>query len=72
MAETAFQTWRTASGVIHDEMDRLIRSRWPDTVEDRQVRKIQYMALIERRDAAARDFLRREPEFHQRLAGGGP
>jgi hypothetical protein len=58
MTETAFQTWRTASDIIHGEMDRLMKSGWPDTVEDRQVRKIQYMALIERRDAAARDFLR--------------
>jgi hypothetical protein len=58
MTEKAFQNWRTASGIIHDEMDRLINSAWPDTVEDRQARKIQYMALIERRNVAARDFLR--------------
>jgi len=74
MTENSFQTWRAALGVIHDEMDRFIKSGWPETVQDRQVRRIQYVALIERRDAAARDCeleggeTKRDPDVAQLYA----
>jgi hypothetical protein len=38
-------------------MERLILSDWPRTQEENQVRKLQFMALVERRDEAARNFL---------------
>jgi hypothetical protein len=41
---------------INLEVDRLILSAWPRTREENQVRKIQFMALIERRNEAARHF----------------
>lgn len=44
---------------INLEVDRLILSAWPRTREENQVRKIQFMALIERRNEAARHFSRR-------------
>jgi hypothetical protein len=39
-------------------MDRLITAGRPQTAEERQVRQLQFTALIERRDAAARNLLR--------------
>ena len=38
-------------------MDRLITAGRPDSAEERQVRQIQFTALIERRDGAARSLL---------------
>jgi hypothetical protein len=38
-------------------MERLILSEWPRPQEENQVRKIQFMALVERRSEAARRFL---------------
>jgi hypothetical protein len=39
-------------------MDRLLTAGWPETAEERQVRKIQFMALIERRNVSAQKFLK--------------
>jgi hypothetical protein len=39
-------------------MDRLITAGRPQSPEERQVRQLQFSALIERRDAAARNLLR--------------
>jgi hypothetical protein len=38
-------------------MDRLVIAGRPQTPEERQVRQLQFSALIERRDAAARNLL---------------
>jgi hypothetical protein len=38
-------------------MDRLIAAGRPQSPEERQVRQLQFTALIERRDAAARTLL---------------
>jgi hypothetical protein len=41
-------------------MDNLLkpaRKGWPGTPEERRIRHLQFMALIERRDAAARKLL---------------
>ena len=38
-------------------MDRLITAGRPDSAEERQVRQLQFTALIERRDGAARSLL---------------
>jgi hypothetical protein len=39
-------------------MDVLLAAGWPETAEERQVRKIQFMALIERRNVAAQNFVK--------------
>ena len=57
MSQGALIDWRNESDTIHNEMDRLLASGWLTTAEERQVRKVQFMALIERRDIAARNFL---------------
>ena len=54
----AFQDWRRERAEIEREMDRLIAAGRPSTAEERQVRQLQFTALIERRDAAARSLLR--------------
>jgi hypothetical protein len=57
MSEGALIDWRSEAEAIHREMDLLFKAGWLETVADRQVRQVQYLALIERRDAAARRLL---------------
>jgi hypothetical protein len=57
MAQDVLKAWKRECEAIHNEMDCLLKAGWPVTTADRQVRKLQFMALIERRDAAARDLL---------------
>jgi hypothetical protein len=57
MSQGTLIDWKNESEAIHNEMDRLLASGWQETAEERQVRKMQFMALIERRDVAARGFL---------------
>ena len=57
MVTTAFQDWRRECEAVQKEMDRLITAGRPQTTEERQVRQLQFTALIERRDAAARNLL---------------
>jgi hypothetical protein len=60
MSNGSFVDWKNECEAIHAEMDQVLRSGWLCTTDERQVRRLQYLALIERRDAAARKFLRRE------------
>jgi hypothetical protein len=53
-----FQDWKRECAEIEREMDRLITAGRPSTAEERQVRQLQYTALLERRDAAARNLMR--------------
>ena len=53
----AFQNWKRECEEIEREMDRLITAGRPDSAEERQVRQLQFTALIERRDAASRSLL---------------
>ena len=53
-----FVDWRTELEAIHREMDAVIKSGWLYTTQEREVRRTQFQALIERRNAAARKFLR--------------
>jgi len=53
-----FQDWKRECAEIEREMDRLITAGRPSTTEERQVRQLQYTALLERRDAAARNLMR--------------
>jgi hypothetical protein len=57
MASNPFQDWRRECEAVQKEMDRLIIAGRPQTPEERQVRQLQFTALIERRDAAARTLL---------------
>jgi hypothetical protein len=52
----ASEIWRECE-TINQEMESLILSDWPRSHEENQVRKIQFMALVERRSEAARRFL---------------
>ncbi len=58
MISNEFQDWRRECEVVQREMDRLIKAGRPQSPEERQVRQLQFSALIERRDAAARNLLR--------------
>ena len=58
MANNEFQDWRRECEAVQKEMDRLITAGRPQSPEERQVRQLQFSALIERRDAAARNLLR--------------
>jgi len=51
-------SWKEECAIIHKEMDRLLTAGWPETAEERQVRRIQFMALIERRNVAAQNSLK--------------
>jgi len=57
MAETEFEAWRAECQAVHKEMDRLLLAGRPQSPEERQIRQLQFVALIERRDAAARRIL---------------
>ena len=57
MTGNPFQDWRRECEAVQKEMDRLITAGRPQTPEERQVRQLQFTALIERRDAAARNLL---------------
>src|SRR5258708_35583621 len=54
---SASDVWRRECDAINQEMERLILSDWPRSQEENQVRKVQFMALVERRSEAARRFL---------------
>ena len=56
-SSSASEIWRRECEIINQEMERLILSDWPRSQEENQVRKIQFMALVERRSEAARRFL---------------
>jgi hypothetical protein len=57
MSEPAFQDWRRECAAIDKEMDRLIKAGRPESAMERQVRQMQFAALIERRATAARNLL---------------
>jgi hypothetical protein len=55
---SAFQDWRREREAVEKEMDRLVAAGRPNSPEERQVRQLQFTALIARRDAAARNLLK--------------
>jgi hypothetical protein len=61
MASNMFQDWRQECEAVQKEMDRLIVAGRPHSAEERLVRQLQFTALIERRDAAARQLLSATP-----------
>src|SRR5262249_25084151 len=59
MQGEAFQNWRRGREAIERKMHHLITGDVPASIEERQVRRTRFAALIERREAAARELLRR-------------
>ena len=57
MHDEALRDWRQECDAVEHEMDRLIRSPVPGSAEERQVRRIQFVALVERREDAARKLI---------------
>jgi hypothetical protein len=62
----ALISWKEECDIIHSQMDRLLAAGWPETAEERQVRKIQFMAMIERRNISAQKFLKTNGEAAKR------
>jgi hypothetical protein len=57
MHDRAFQIWRRERDAVEQEMNRLITACRSLSIEERQVRRFQFEALVERREAAARNLL---------------
>jgi hypothetical protein len=55
-----FEKWRDECESVHQEMDRLLAAGRSQTAEARQVRQMQFMALVERRNEAARNLLKKD------------
>jgi proline racemase len=70
MRQNAFREWRKECEAVQNEMDRLIKSGRPQSPEERQVRQLQFTALIERRDAAARNLLAAGPSTENKKPEG--
>jgi hypothetical protein len=52
-----FQRWQCERTVVEAQMDALLIAGLPTSREERKVRQTQFQALIERREAAARNLL---------------
>jgi hypothetical protein len=73
MHDKSFQAWRQECDAIEQEMDRLIRTPVPPSAEERQVRRIQFAALVERREAAARKLIEGDRvRHHNKLGSDAP
>ena len=57
MSQGSLIDWKSESEAIHQEMNQLFGAGWLETAAERRVRMLQFLALIERRDAAAHRFL---------------
>jgi hypothetical protein len=53
----AFQYWQRERDAVETEMNELLTAGLPASSEDRQIRHIQFQALVERREAAAGSLL---------------
>ena len=75
-ADPLLKNWKQESEAIHEDMDCLLKAGWPETAADRQVRRLQFMALIERRNVAARKLLQANdgtpPMGHRRTLEQAP
>jgi hypothetical protein len=68
--QNAFTEWRRECEAIEREMNRLISAGRPSSEDERQVRKLQFASLIERREAAARKLMpARKPAPAARASG---
>lgn len=62
----AFELWKAEEHAIETEMNNLIMTGPLVSADDRQVRKIRFMALVERREAAARALLQSDRDHSRR------
>jgi hypothetical protein len=69
MHDNAFQTWRRERDAVEEEMNRLITASPFGSMAERQVRRFQFEALIERREAAARNLLQADRAARERHPG---
>ena len=53
----ALRNWQRERDAVEAEMNALLASGFPASPAERQVRQVRFRALIERREAAARDLL---------------
>jgi hypothetical protein len=53
----AYAIWKAEQSAIETEMNGLILAGPMTSADERQVRRIRFMALLERREAAARTLL---------------
>jgi hypothetical protein len=58
MHADAFQVWKADRDAIEAEMNKLISTGIPPSAFEREIRRVQFATLIERRDASARTLLR--------------
>jgi hypothetical protein len=58
MRVDAFHNWRRELEAVEQEMNSLMAQGLPASSQERQVRRTRFAALIERREAAARNLLR--------------
>jgi hypothetical protein len=72
MRDEAFQTWRRECEAVEREMDRLISGGVPASPEERQVRRMRFTALVERREAAARRLIQTDRDRYHRNLGLSP
>jgi hypothetical protein len=70
MSVHAFQAWRRERDAVEEEMNRLIKTCPPASAAERQVRRFQFEALVERREAAARNLLQSDCGSRPSIAGG--
>jgi hypothetical protein len=68
MSQDAFMRWKEECETVHNEMDRLLAAGWLEAAEERQVRKIRFLALIERRNVAAHNLLKKSDGDTARLS----
>lgn len=63
-----YEHWMIERSSVETQMDEILAAGVPPSMEERQARRMQFLALIERRDVAARlllDDLRRR-QAHMR------
>jgi hypothetical protein len=62
----AFNIWKAEQSAIEAEMDGLMTAGPTTSADERQVRRIRFMALVERREAAARALLQSDRDHFRR------
>lgn len=62
----AFHIWKAEQSAIEAEMNELMTAGPTTSADERQVRRIRFMALVERREAAARALLQSDRDHFRR------
>jgi hypothetical protein len=67
-----FEGWKSECDAVHGELNSLLAVGRAQTPEACQTRRLQFLALIERRNAAARKFLQRSGAISNEGRPPGP